>query len=90
MKPILLLTALAISANTFAFLGYEKRVNQNEVYTLYRNSILDEYMRIHVATYDSKDGDKYNRINCTDAIRLRMGQKGVETKFWCEKGYFKK
>ncbi len=64
--------------------------NQSDTYTLYRNSVLDETMRLHVATFDSKDGDKYNQENCDIAKDLFQRQDGVITKFWCEKGVFKK
>ena len=60
------------------------------VHTLYRNSVLDQNMRVHVATFDANDGDKYNRENCEQAQQLFQAQSGVKTKFWCEKGTFKK
>lgn len=34
------------------------------VYTLYRNSLVMENARLHVATFDSTDGEKYNSENC--------------------------
>jgi hypothetical protein len=34
------------------------------VYTLYRSSIVMENARVHVATFDSTDGEKYNNENC--------------------------
>lgn len=57
---------------------------------LYRNSITDENMRLHVATFDATDGEAYNRGNCEQAQQLFQAQQGVKTKFWCEKGRFKK
>jgi len=59
-------------------------------FTLYRNSVTDQNMRIHVATFDSVDGEGYNRGNCNQAQVLFQSQLGVATKFWCEKGHFKK
>ncbi len=59
-------------------------------YTLYRNSVMDKSMRIHVATFDSTDGEAYNRENCEQAATLFQAQSGVKTKFWCESGHFKK
>jgi hypothetical protein len=47
-------------------------------------------MRLHVATFDAKDGEKYNQENCEIARELFQKQDGVITKFWCEKGVFKK
>ena len=59
-------------------------------YTLYRNSVIDPLMRVHVATFDSADGAKYNQENCQVAQELFQNQEGVITKFWCEKGRFRK
>jgi hypothetical protein len=64
--------------------------SQTESYTLYRNSVSDETMRLHVATFDAKDGEKYNQENCEIARELFQKQDGVITKFWCEKGKFEK
>jgi hypothetical protein len=59
-------------------------------YTLYRNSITDANMRIHVASFNTSDGDAYNNENCNLAAKLFQSQPGVETRFWCEKGSYKK
>lgn len=64
--------------------------NSDSSYTLYRNSPIDEHMRIHVATFNAKDGHDYNMSNCQTAQELFQNQKGVTAKFWCEKGNFKK
>ena len=55
-------------------------------YTLYRNSVLDGAMRIHIATFDSKDGSEYNRQNCDIAAALFREQPGVTVNYWCEPG----
>jgi hypothetical protein len=56
----------------------------DHVYTLYRNSLLDlSIMRVHVASFDSKDGEKYNQENCQIAASL------FQAKFWCEKGRYR-
>ena len=34
-------------------------------YTLYRNSVLNENERYHVATFDAAEAEKYNQENCT-------------------------
>lgn len=60
------------------------------IFTLYRNSVTDENMRIHVASFNASDGESYNRGNCEQAQLLFQAQPGVKTKFWCEKGVFKK
>ena len=62
--------------------------NETGVYALYRNSVLDSLARYHVATFDAKDGDLYNRENCEVARQLFQAQPGVKTRFWCEKGLF--
>ena len=59
-------------------------------YTLYRNSIVLENTRYHVATFDSTDGHDYNETNCWIAADLFQNQQYVKTRFWCEKGKFKK
>lgn len=64
--------------------------SDSDTYALYRNSVFDELVRYHVATFDSKDGKKYNQGNCDIAKGLFQKQDGVKTKFWCEKGVFKK
>lgn len=61
-----------------------------QTFTLYRNSVTDENMRIHVSTFDGADGETYNRENCEQARLLFNAQPGTKTKFWCEKGRFKK
>ena len=61
-----------------------------QTFVLYRNSVTDENMRIHVATFDAADGEAYNRGNCEQAQLLFQAQPGVKTKFWCEKGRFRK
>jgi len=64
--------------------------SDNSSYTLYRNSALDSSMRIHVATFDSADGNNYNSENCSIAQELFQNQNGVTVKYWCEKGSFKR
>lgn len=58
-------------------------------FTLYRNSVLNDGARIHVATFDAADGEAYNRENCAAAASLFGGQPGTRTRFWCEKGRFR-
>ncbi len=64
--------------------------SESESFTLYRNSIMDENMRIHVASFNATDGEIYNKGNCEQAQLLFQAQPGVKTKFWCEKGAFRK
>ena len=64
--------------------------SQSDTFTLYRNSVLDEFARIHVASFNAKEPNPYNQGNCDVAKDLFQKQEGIKTKFWCEKGAFKK
>ena len=64
--------------------------SDNEAFTLYRNSVTDENMRVHVASFNTADGEVYNKGNCEQAQLLFQAQPNIKTKFWCEKGAFKK
>ena len=64
--------------------------SEERVVTLYRNSVTDENMRIHIAIFDASEKEHYNRGNCEQARLLFQNQAGVKTRFWCEKGRFKK
>ena len=54
------------------------------------DSVTDPNMRIHIATFDASEKEEYNRENCEIAAKLFGTQPGVKTKFWCEKGRFRK
>lgn len=62
----------------------------DRTYVLYRNSVTDDGMRLHVASFDALEGEAYNRGNCEQAQELFTQQPGGRVKFWCEKGRFKK
>jgi hypothetical protein len=64
--------------------------SDTDVFTLYRNSVTNENMRIHVATFDAAEKEEYNRGNCEQAQVLFQAQPGVKVKFWCEKGRYRK
>ena len=64
--------------------------SDNDTYTLYRNSELAGFPRMHVSTFDSMEGEKFNRVNCQIAADLFQGQPFVVVKYWCEKGKYKK
>jgi len=64
-------------------------VGNGEVFTLYRNSVLDNTMRIHVASFDAEAGKEYNSGNCAIAADLFQRQSGVKTRFWCEAGRYR-
>lgn len=62
--------------------------SDGDIYTLYRNSVLDASMRIHIATFDAADGEDYNAGNCNIAADLFQRQPDVETRFWCKPGRY--
>jgi hypothetical protein len=59
-------------------------------YTLYRSSVVNDSMRVHVATFNASDGEIYNRDGCEYTRRLYQAQPGIKTRFWCEKGGYRK
>lgn len=70
----------------------------SSVFTLYRNSVVDPAMRIHVATFDADEKlwragprakELYNSENCELAAKLFGGQDGVKRRYWCEKGRYR-
>jgi hypothetical protein len=80
MRAIILLAALALVSCE----------QQSSTYTLYRSSATPgPAMRIHVALFDSKDGDEYNNENCSVARELFQKQPGVKVRYWCEKGRYR-
>lgn len=75
----------------------------DDTYTLYRNNNYVDMPRIHVATFDTTEGEKYNEGSCRNVQNLLneqlkeedshnrfMLQEGVIRRFWCEKGIYKK
>lgn len=61
---------------------------ESTTYTLYRNSVMDSGMRVHIAAFDARDGGDYNQENCEQTRQLFQAQPGVATRFWCEQGRF--
>jgi hypothetical protein len=88
MRRLLAMTASASAVGMAA--GCSLPSDAGGVFTLYRNSPIDATMRIHMATFDSEDGEAYNRVNCDIAVDLFMKQPGVTARYWCEKGRFRK
>lgn len=62
----------------------------DQVSTLYRSSLYSANARIHVASFDAADGLAYNTENCNRAADLFAAQPGVQTRFWCEIGPYRK
>ena len=73
-----------------ALLGACQQTSAENSWTLYRDSIAGESDRVHVASFDAAENELYNRTNCEQAQALFQSQKNVRTRFWCEKGRFKK
>lgn len=56
----------------------------SDTYYLFRSPIVGSPgERIHVATFNSKDGRLYNEENCTIVRRLMEQQPGVQVSYWC-------
>ena len=64
--------------------------NSTSIYTLYRNSATSVDLRIYVASFDSTDGEDYNRGNCFIARDLFAMQPGVTVTYWCERGRYQR
>lgn len=61
-----------------------------DTYTLYRNSVTADSLRMHVATFNASETGDYNRGNCEQARELFQTQPGVRTRFWCEQGRYRR
>ena len=80
---MLILAAVAMQ------LAWAQAAPDAAIYTLYRNSVTNAALRLHVATFDALDGAAYNRQNCAQAQQLFAAQQGVRVAFWCESGRFR-
>lgn len=65
-------------------------VSEGDTYTLYRNSVITQDARMHVASFDTAEGNRYNSENCQHAMELLQAQPDVKVRFWCEKGRYRK
>jgi hypothetical protein len=65
-------------------------VSDGDAYTLYRSSAIVQNARMHVASFDTTEGGKYNNENCQQAQLLFQATPGVTARFWCEKGRYRK
>jgi hypothetical protein len=84
VAKILLLGSLSVLIS-----GCGNGWNLGNVYTLYRTSLVDE-SRVHVATFDADERESYNSENCEITAELFKSQPDVKSRYWCEKGSFKK
>jgi hypothetical protein len=62
----------------------------HRVATLYRSSMVFENARLHVATFDAAEPFEYNWENCQLTAALFQQQPGVEVRYWCEKGRYRR
>lgn len=60
-----------------------------DTYTLYRNGVANDTLRVHVATFNAKDGAEYNHDTCEQARELFQVQPSTTSRYWCEKGGFR-
>jgi hypothetical protein len=75
----------------FALIGGTTCMAQSQnIFTLYRTSLIGQQMRVHVATFDTANGGEYNQENCETARQLFQSQPEVKTRFWCEGGRYRK
>lgn len=79
---------LAVLASLLCLTACSK--TDDGTYTLYRNSTLEPSMRIHFATFDAADGENYNQENCNLTKDLIDKTNNNITRFWCEKGLYRK
>lgn len=79
---------VAISSSIALLVGCS--LIDDSTFTLYRSSVTDPLMRVHIATFDTDNKAAYNQGNCDLARDLFQKQDGVKVKFWCEKGRYRK
>ena len=89
MKDLRMRIALPLLAATALVGCGSPRSDDAGAYTLYRTSVVSGVTRVHVATFDAKDGGAYNRENCEQVASFYSAQPGIETRFWCEPGFFR-
>jgi hypothetical protein len=75
-------------ALAFALVGCDSQGSDAITYTLYRSSPVSND-RVHVASFNAKQNEAYNRENCELAMTLFSQQPGISVRFWCEKGRFR-
>lgn len=59
------------------------------VYTLYRNGVATDTLRVHVATFDADGDASANRETCEATRELFQVQPSNLSRFWCEPGRFR-
>lgn len=79
---------LVILFNVASYLYNNKTA---DIYTLYRDGMLDKSIRIHWATFDNESESEkqgFNKKNCEN-ISDYYNNQNLAVRFWCEKGKFK-
>lgn len=66
----------------------------DDVWTLYRDSEIAPNMRVHVATFDSAEraalnGPSYNQSSCNETADLYAANDPAGKTWWCEPGRFR-
>jgi hypothetical protein len=84
------IVAILVALPATAGADFGSRTLADKVYTLYRNNVEAPHARTHVATFDADADAKTNRENCEFVTRLYQAQPGVNVKYWCEKGYYRR
>ena len=79
---------MLIPATVAILAAWAQAAPDTAIYTLYRNSVTDATLRLHVATFDALEEAAYNRESCAQAQQLFATQVGVKVTFWCEPGKF--
>lgn len=79
---LVVVAVAALAAGAFWWFSSSSR---DDVFSLYRSSLVPGG-KAHIATFDAREGDGYNRENC-DIVRALMAERPeVTVTFWCEKG----
>ena len=76
----------------FSVQNVEAKVGDDSVFTLYRNNHINPYIRVHVGTFDSENGSRYNSFHCKKVVEFFNNdakKRASKEQHWCEKGYFK-
>ena len=87
--PLIIAVILVLSTPALTSAQDGARLAESQVFTLYRTGVGLPNLRMHIATFDSSDGQRYNKGNCEIAQELFQNQPGVTVRYWCEPGYFR-
>ena len=83
---------IVVISTIFLVQTVEAKVSEDSVFTLYRNNHLNPFIRVHIATFDSTNGERFNSFNCQKAMSYFQKaaiERTSKAKIWCEKGYFR-